>query len=103
MSNEVVKGYILVHPPPKSNNIFYANALCFDVVVHKDYYEKYKFLSEDLLYSCKECVYAKAFLSKFKDYVYLGSEDLCHEFHFNVSVLLAIIELAKENFKITVV
>jgi len=101
--SEKVKGYILVHPPAGNKSDPRFHNLCFDIVVHKDYYEQYEFMKEDLLYDCSECPYAKTFLNTHKDYIYLGSEDLQHLFHLNVCTLLTIVRLAKEGFKITVV
>jgi len=91
------KGTILLHPVYPSP-IMITEIPRFDVFVKKEFLKEFEYL-KDCLYEA-DCKYAKKYGEKYRDEVYLGSEDLIHSFGINVEIIRLIVELASKGFRI---
>ena len=93
---EKVKGIIIQH--------LGVWGYAFDIFVHESVStEKWVEELREELYTVEKCPYVIAFLEKYKDYVYVGSEDLAHIEEFNKAVGQLINDLVNEGFKIRIV
>jgi len=97
MSAKKPKGYILLHPN-RAAPFGFQDVPRFDVLVRKDFRDRYDDLKRSL-YDLK-CPWVDKFRKRHPDYIHLGSEDLLHNFSINVEILKQIVKLSRDGFEI---
>jgi len=100
MTSRKLKGFIVLHDNPDAKDSFIRDAIRLDVFVHKDHVDEFEKWRDTELYEAKDCPVVSDYIKRFRDYIYLGSEDFLHTFEVNVRILKTIIDLVKKGFEV---